>query len=178
MTYLDNGNTASITAPGFHYSPNHIRDAILRNQPVESKLHMIICVSNPCDYVRRYDLAEQFIHRIEQNHSRDVILYVFELAYKKQRFMVTRPDNPRHLQIRTKSAALWAKEQLWNCGVKLLPKDWKACCWVDSDIDFDNPDFAVQTLKLLNGDYDVLQMFSHALDLNLHGDPMSIFTGF
>ena len=180
MTYLKNNEESpSISSPGFHYYPNHIRDAILRNQPVESKLHMIICVSNPCNYARRYDLAEDFIRLIEQNHSRDVILYVVELAYNKQRFLVTRPDNPRHLQIRTKSPAIWAKEQLWNIGVKkLLPADWKAVAFCDADIEFDNPDFAVQTLKLLNGDYDVLQLFSHALDLNLHGDPMSIFTGF
>ncbi len=170
-THSDNNRGA------FRYTPNDIGYAILHNKKLEKKLHMVICVSNPCQYVRRFDLARRFIQTIEQNHKRDVLLYVVELAYGNDRFFITNRKNKRHLQIRTQTAPLWHKENLLNIGVeKLLPKDWKCVGFVDSDIEFDNPHFASDTLRLLNGTYDILQMNSHTLDMDLHKNPMSIFT--
>ena len=175
MTYCCENNSGDISK--FHYTPNDIRQAILHNKKLEKKLHMIICISNPCQYVRRFDLARRFIQTIENNHKKDVLLYVVELAYGNDKFFVTNKRNKRHLQIRTETSPLWHKENLLNIGVeKLLPKDWKCVAFVDSDIEFDNPHFATDTLKLLNKTYDILQMNSHTLDLDLHKNPMSIFT--
>ena len=47
-----------------HY--NDIKYAILNNDPIESHLHVIIVISNPCLYVKRYILLKEFIHRIEK----------------------------------------------------------------------------------------------------------------
>lgn len=166
------------------YIPNDIHNAIKNNECIEDKLHLIICVSNPCQYARRFILAKEFINRIHNNHRDDVLLYVVELVYNlpnmpKQEFHVTDPNNKRHLQLRTDTAPLWHKENMLNIAVKkLLPDNWKAVAFCDSDIEFDNPHFATDTLKILNGTRDIVHMHSHALDLDLKLNPMSIFSSF
>jgi len=166
-----------------YYIPNNVRNAIRNNKPVMEKLHVVIVISNPCQYARRYVLAREFIQRIEKEET-NVVLYVAELAYKlpgqkPHGFHVTEANNPRHLQILTDKPPLWIKESLVNVAIKkLLPSDWKAAAWIDSDIEFDSDSWALDTLKLLNGSYDIVQLFSHALDMNPKLDPMSIFTSF
>ncbi len=62
------------------FKRNEIKDAIKNNDPIEDKLHVIIVVSNPCLYAKRYLLANQFIKRIEEEEE-NVNLYIVELAY-------------------------------------------------------------------------------------------------
>jgi hypothetical protein len=108
----------------------------------------------------------------------NVLLYVVELAYWDQSFSVTSPDCPRHLQLRS-PCPLWHKENLINIGIrKLLPPDWKAVAWIDSDIDFENDSWALDTLRVLNGCRDVVQLFSHALDMDPQEEVMNIFNSF
>lgn len=164
------------------YMQNDIKEAIKKNKPIEEKLHMVICVSNAIQFASRYILARNFINRIENEES-NVILYIVELAYdlpnkKPQKFYITDSNNPRHLQLRT-SIPLWHKENLLNIGIqKLLPKNWKAVCWADADIIWDDPNFAINTLKVLNGCRDIIQNFSHCVDMDPNGNAMSIFSGF
>lgn len=159
------------------YNRNEIKEAINNNDPIEDKLHVIISISNPCQYAIRYILAKEFINRIE-NEEEDVILYIVELAYKNQKFQITKPNNPRHLQLRTE-IPLWHKENMINIGVrKLLPKNWKAFAWIDADIEFDNPTWAKDTLKVLNGCKDVVQLYSHCCDMNQKKLSMNVFNSF
>jgi hypothetical protein len=66
-----------------------------------------------------------------------------------------------------------------NLGVKyLLPKNYKAFAWIDSDLEFESPTWALDTLKILNGYKDVVQLFSHAVDMNYDYTSLNIFTGF
>ena len=63
-----------------------------------------------------------------------------------------------------------------NVGVrKLLPPTWKAFAWVDADIEFENTSWASDTLKVLNGTKDIVQIFSHAIDMNYNMSTMRIF---
>ena len=163
------------------YIKNDIKDAIRNNDKIEENLHMVICISNPVQYESRYILARKFIKRIEEE-EKNVILYIVELVYdlanKKQDFVVTDSNNKRHLQLRT-VIPLWHKENLLNIGIrKLLPFDWKCVCWADADIIFDNPHFAIDTLKILNGTRDIVQNFSHCVDMDENENAMSIFSGF
>jgi len=104
---------------------------------------------------------------------------VVELAYEKQKFYVSEKSNPNHLQIQTNQAPLWHKENMINIGVqKLLPKNWKAFAWIDADVEFENPNWALDTLKVLNGCKDIVQLFSHAIDMNKDENVMSIFSSF
>lgn len=155
----------------------HIREAIRNNEPIEDKLHVILCISNPCLYARRYILIKEFINRMELEET-DLIVYVVEYAYKNQCFVITNPNNPCHLQVRT-DVPIWHKENMINMGVKhLLPKDWKAFAWIDSDIEFDSPSWAKDTLKILNGTKDIVQIFTNCIDMNIDNEAMSIFTSF
>jgi hypothetical protein len=147
------------------YKVNEIKQAIANNDPIEPKLHVIIVVSNPCLFARRYILMKEFVKRIE-NEETNVILYVVEMAYDKQRFLVTDEKNKRHLQLRTKTP-IWHKENMINLGVKyLLPKNYKAFAWIDADVEFENNTWALDTLKILNGTKDIVQVYSHCLDMD------------
>ena len=151
------------------------KTAITNNDPIEDKLHVITVVSNPCQYARRFILAREFIKYMETENN--IILYVVELVYGNQKFYVTDKNNKRHLQL-TGTVPLWHKENMINLGVKLLPKNWKAMAWIDADIEFDSNSWASDALKILNGSKDIIQLFSHAVDLDKNKSAMSIFPSF
>jgi hypothetical protein len=164
------------------YNQNIIKDAILNNDPVEDKLHVVIVLSNPCQYARRYILAKEFINRFDKEET-NVILYIVELAYgygkHADKYIITQSDNKRHLQLRTDASPIWTKESMINVGVRtLLPPNWKAMAWIDSDIEFESPSWAVDTLKVLNGCKDIVQLFSHAVDMDREELTMTIFNSF
>lgn len=155
---------------------NEIKYAIINNDPIEEKLHIIMVISNPCNYKRRIILAKEFINRLE--FENDVILYIVELAYFNEPFYLTDETNSRHLQLRSRFP-MWHKENMINIGVKkLLPKTWKAFAWIDSDIEFDSPTWAMDTLKILNGSRDIIQLFSHCIDMDQREHAMRIFQSF
>jgi len=158
-----------------HKSMDDIRQAIINNDPIDNTLHVIVVTSNPCQFARRYILAREFLSRMEQEQN--VTIYVVELAYNNQHFYVTDKKNPRHLQIRGQ-VPLWHKENMINMGVELLPKGWKAMAWIDADIEFENSNWAMDALKVLNGCRDVVQLFSHAVDMDKRMEAMSIFPSF
>jgi hypothetical protein len=155
---------------------NEIKDAIQNNSPIDDVLHVVAVLSNPCQYKKRVSLMRDFMRRMEfENH---VVLYIVELAYGNQPFSITSPLCPRHLQLRT-SVPLWHKENMINIGIRqLLPPDWKAVAWIDSDIDFENHSWAIDCLKILNGCRDIVQLFSHALDMDTQQEVMNIFNSF
>ena len=138
---------------------------------------VIAFVSNPCDYKIIYKLTNEFIERMEKEPN--VIVYLVELVYGEQLFQVTSSTNKRHLQIRTNSAPLWHKENMINLGVRhLLPCDWKAMAWIDSDVEFESPHWALDALKVLNGGRDFVQLFSHCIDMDFNRQIMNTFTSF
>ena len=140
-------------------------------------MHVIIVLENPYNDPVRYILAREFIERMK-NES-DVILYIVELSYLNQDFYITTRDNVRHLQLKYNDAPIWHKENLINLGVeKLLPKEWKAFAWIDADVEFESSSWASDTLKILNGSKDIVQLFSHAIFMDKNGDTDTIFTGF
>ena len=172
MTVINN-----IEIDNIEYKSNPIKEAILNNDPIEDKLHVIIVVSNPCLYARRYILAREFIKRMDCDET-NIILYVVEFAYGNQKFIITDNKNKRHLQIRTETP-IWHKENMINCGVRaLLPTKWKAFAWIDADIEFESTTWSLDTLKMLNGSKDIVQLFSHALDMDKHKKTMTVFSSF
>lgn len=117
---------------------------------------------------------KEFINRINLEED-NVELYIVELTYKDQKFLITEDNNPKHLQIRTE-CPLWHKENMINLGVKyLLPANYKAFAWIDADIEFDSPSWALDTLKILNGCRDIVQLFSHAVDMSTNNLAMNVF---
>jgi hypothetical protein len=107
----------------------------------------------------------------------NVELYIVELAYGDQPFLCTEANNSKHLRLRTTETPLWVKENLINIGVKkLLPKGWKAMAWIDADLEFESATWALDTLRILNGSRDVVQLFSHCVDMDRNGDTMKVST--
>jgi len=172
MTVVNN-----IEIDNIQYKRNIIKDAINNNENIEDRLNVIVVVSNPCMFARRFILMKEFIQRIELEEN-NINLYIVELVYGKQKFYVTNPLDKKHLQIRTEHP-LWHKENMINVGInKLLPSNWKAVAWIDADIEFDNPNWATDTLKVLNGSKDIVQLFSHCVDMNPAEEAMNIFPSF
>jgi hypothetical protein len=117
---------------------------------------------------------KEFINRFELEEN-NVNLYIVELAYGNQKFIITNENNKNHLQLRT-DCALWHKENMINLGVRyLLPKDYKAFAWIDADIEFESPTWPTDTLKILNGSHDIVQLFSHCIDMNPSKLAMNVF---
>jgi hypothetical protein len=167
------GNSFGGNLPIFKHSAK--RD-IINNDPIDDTLHVIIVISNPCGYQRRYQLAEEFKLKIQTEPN--VLLYVVELSYDGN-YHVTNENNPRHLRLYTDTAPIWAKENMINMGIfHLLPKNWKAVAWIDADIEFENAHWALDTLKILNGSCDIVQLFSHCIDMDANQEPMNIFSSF
>ncbi len=152
---------------------NNVKETIMNNDPIEDKLNIIIVISNPCLYARRYILAREFIKRMENENN--IELYIVELVYKDQKYIITDKDNKNHLQLKT-DIPIWHKENMINLGVKyLLPKTWKAFAWIDADIEFESTTWVSDTLKLLNGSYDIIQLWSHAVDMDEKLEGMNVF---
>jgi hypothetical protein len=137
----------------------------LKNEKIEDKLNVICVISNPCNYKRRYELTKLFISDMLKN--KDVNLYVVECIYPKlnQTYVITDSTNPNHLQL-TAETILWTKENMINIAVsKLLPKDYKAFAFIDSDLKFINVNWAEETLRILNS-CDILQLFTDGYNLD------------
>ena len=172
MTIINN-----IEIDNIEYKVNSIKMAIANNDPLEEKLNVIIVISNPCLYAKRYILLKEFVKRIEEEEEH-VNLFVVELVYVDQKFIITNKNNKNHLQLKT-DVPLWHKENMINLGVKyLLPKEYKAFAWIDADIEFDNSSWALDTLKILNGYKDIVQIFSHCVDMDEKKNNLNIFNSF
>lgn len=141
-----------------------VRNAIINGEKIEPKLHTIVVISNAVHSKRREQLFSEFVACME--NTPDVLLYLVEMVYGNEAFHVTQQFHPRHLQLRTE-IPLFHKENMINLAVeKLFPKDWKAFAWIDADLEFDNPFWATETLKILNGHRDIVQLFSHVVDMD------------
>ena len=159
-----------------NFKVNELKLALNNNNPIEDKLNVIVVISNPCLYARRYQLFNKIVNKL--NEDTFIRLYVVELAYKNQKFIVTNSNDKNHLQIRT-DTPLWHKENMINIAVKnLLSKNYKAFAWIDADIEFESNTWSLDTLKILNGYKDVVQLFSHAVDMDKDESTLNIFSSF
>lgn len=166
-----------IEIDNINYKINDTKYAIINNDPIEDKLNVIIVVSNPCLYAKRYILLKEFVKRFEEEEE-NVRLFIVELIYKDQKFIVTDKCNKNHLQLRT-DIPIWHKENMINLAVKyLLPKNYKAFAWIDADVEFENSSWAQDTLKILNGYKDIVQLYSHCIDMDQNQNNLNIFNGF
>jgi hypothetical protein len=138
------------------------------------KLHVVTAISNPVNYISRYELYVEFEKRMK---DAGVILWTVELAYGERSFVVTKPDNPFHLQLRVggedrKGNVIWSKENLLNLMIQRIPKEGKYIAWIDADIIFQRPDWAEETIQQLQI-HDFIQPWSHAQDMDPDGAPLN-----
>lgn len=138
-----------------------------------SQFWVITIISNPIRYQRRYELYWRFKEMCE---AAGVKLVTVEQAFGERPFMVTRPDDPYNLQIRTVEE-LWHKENMINLGVKhacaIAPGKVREVAWVDADC---RPtrmpkDWFEDTWHQLQH-YEFVQMWENMIDLDYNYNPI------
>jgi len=138
-----------------------------------SPLYVITVITNPCRYSSRYNLYKNFEKMVKDAGG---ILLTVEAAFGNRPHVITEPNNPWHVQLRTDSE-IWHKENLINIGISRLPQDWEYVAWVDADVTFARPDWVNETLNQLQH-YHVVQMFSIAHDMSPNHVPFQRHRGF
>lgn len=144
-----------------------------RPDKVSSPLYIVTVVFNAARWRTRWKLYQDFAKRVAESHA---ILYTVEVAFGERAFVVTEPDNPHHVQLRT-SSELWLKENALNIGISRLPYDWRYVAWIDADVNFVRDDWADETLHALQH-YDVVQVFSEAADLDSNYEIIARYRSF
>jgi hypothetical protein len=126
-------------------------------------LYVITPIFDPQRWRSRWRLYQDFADMC-RNAGAQVELRTIEVAFGDRDHVITSPDNPHHIQVRS-SAELWMKENLINLAVQRLPADWKYVAWVDADVLFARPDWGDETVHALQH-YKFVQMWSQLKDLN------------
>lgn len=136
-------------------------------------LKVVTMISNPMGYKNRYNLYRKFAKHM---HDSGVELYTVEVVQRDRPFEITEAGNPYHIQLRTDSI-LWIKENCLNLAVQRLPRDWEYVAWIDSDVQFANPHWAENAIRLMQV-YRVLQLWSSCHDLNPGMDAHAMYRSF
>lgn len=132
-----------------------------------SKFWVITVLSNPVRYKRRYELYWRFKEMCE---AAGVKLITVEQAFGHRPFMVTRPDDPYNVQVRTVEE-LWHKENMINIGVRhacaIAPGEVREIAWVDADCRSARVprDWFEETWHQLQH-YEFVQMWEYLIDLD------------
>ena len=138
------------------------------------KLYVVTTIFDPLRFRNRYWNYWAFENMVNKAGA---ILYTVEIAFGDRHFEVTDSENPRHLQLRAKdNQELWLKENSLNLLIERLPSDWKYVAWIDADVSFARPDWAQETMHLLQH-YDFMQLFSQAQDYNVNYESSMIIPG-
>lgn len=150
---------------------NHIHHPKLRS---DSTLHVVGVVSNPVRYHSRYRIARDWIAHLRE--TKNVTLHLVETAFGERLHEVTIGSD---LQLRTRSEA-WIKEGMINLGMRdVLSKHPEAryLAWVDADVFFRDPYWALETVQELQH-FDVVQPWSDCADLGPFGGISKHFRSF
>jgi hypothetical protein len=138
--------------------------------------YAIVVCSNPIRYASRYRLLRDCLDHLEDLGFKVLLV---ELAFGDRPFAVTRPNDDMHLQLRT-DEELWFKENLINLGITHLRRvrpRVRYVAWIDGDIVFQRRDIIAETVEQLQH-YDIVQMFSHSVDMGPRGENIHSDLGF
>lgn len=132
-----------------------------RPDRIAAPLYVVTPVINASRYRSRWKHYCDFERMVQASGA---ILYTVEVAFGDRDFVVTKADDPRHLQLRT-SHELWLKERAINLGVGRLPTTWQYVAWIDADCLFLRSDWANETLHQLQHS-PIVQLWSQMVDLD------------
>ncbi|MCZ8226118.1 MAG: hypothetical protein O9324_19735 [Microcystis sp. LE19-84.1B] len=119
---------------------------------------LITCYFNPSHYKSKYINYLKFREKIQYAGLK---LLTVECVFGDSNFNL--PASSDVLQIRSTSV-MWQKERLLNLAIQSLPVEVKKVAWLDCDILFSNPRWAIETSKLLD-EFPVVQPFMRVFRL-------------
>jgi hypothetical protein len=106
-------------------------------------LWIVTCYFNPLSYATRLDNYLRFKAPFARCEARFITV---ECAFENQPFVL-----PGRNVIRMRARdVMWQKERLLNLAISGLPSECRKVTWLDCDILFQNPDWLVQTSRLLD----------------------------
>ena len=121
-------------------------------------LWLVTCYFNPGRYRTKFENYQRFKERIQQAGLNCITI---ECAFGQADFeLAAAPDV---LQVRGQDV-MWQKERLLNLAIAQLPCSAKKVVWMDCDILFTNPQWAVETARLLD-DFPIVQPFTRSVRL-------------
>lgn len=144
---------------------------IHRADIITDPLYVVTPIFNPQRFRTRWKHYNNFEKHVLDSGAH---LVVIEAAFGERRKVFIESVSDRHtiIHVRTESE-IWTKENLINLAVQHLPEDWKYVAWVDADVQFVRTDWVGETIHQLQH-YDVVQMFSVAMDLDPRNIPYGI----
>ncbi len=107
-------------------------------------LWTITCVFNPSGYRSKMENYHRFAQKFR---DAGLPLLTVECAFSGAPFVL--PPAPDVISVRSDSL-LWQKERLLNIALSHLPPEAQKIVWIDGDLLFSNPSWAVQTSKVLD----------------------------
>jgi hypothetical protein len=131
-----------------------------RTQPVPSELFAVTCITNPVRSEARYRHYREFRAQCARAGVR---LLTIEGAFGERPFEVTSHDCEHDVQVRVIDE-LWHKENLLNLAISRLPPSAQYVAWIDADVTFTHPHWAIETVHQLQH-HPIVQMFGEAHDL-------------
>lgn len=152
---------------------SHIKNPSLQS---DNTLHVVGVIQNAVRWHSRYRLFRHWAREMLQTEN--VILHVVEAVHGDRRPECA-PENGEYSYYHVKTRSeIWLKENLINLGVRhLLPSNWKYLAWVDCDVSFRNPRWALDSLHHLQH-YQIIQPWSDAVDLTFDGGVHKHFQSF
>ena len=134
-------------------------DTLIGGRPLEdyaynyvSGLWVVTAYYNPAGYGSRRRNYEIFAQALKQS---GIPLLTVECAFGDQPYDL--PVSADVVRVRGNSP-LWQKERLLNLAISWLPKSCRYVAWLDADVIFQNPNWARETVSLLET-VSVVQVF-------------------
>lgn len=132
-------------------------------------LHVITAIYNPVRWRSRIEHCRRFAaHMLDSG----VKLTIVECALGQRPYELDDIQAVEHIPVRARTLA-WNKEALLNVGLARSRYRTPYIAWIDADVLFSKPNWAVETVHALQ-QYAVVQPWSSALDLGPEGEPMLI----
>lgn len=147
-----------------------------RPDTIKDTLYVITTVFNPHRYRSRWKLYKEFEKYVLA--SDEAHLVTIECTFGEREKVLLESISHKHTVVHVQTThELWLKENCINRAIQALPENWKYMAWIDADIKFARPDWVGETLHKLQH-YDVVQMFSEAIDLGPNYEVLNKHKGF
>lgn len=166
-------NLPNLETLGRGLSPHLMPTLFKRPDIIKDPLYVVTTVFNAERFRVRWKLYQDWELMVRRAGAIPVTV---EVAFGDRAFVVTQPDDPFDVQLRSPHQ-IWLKENALNIGFSRLPQDWKYAGYLDADVLFARPDWANEIIHQLQH-FRVVQPFSQSIDLTPKYEIMRIFRSY